>query len=125
MQIYDKINPDLISIERFFDEFLPSLKNKFQGLLPIAVWTFGVGFILLILQAFFIGLADRLGVSPKISFVVSSLFYAITFGSLVILGKSKIIEKTKPIKEHFSLDKKAEAICKLLIIKRVNHSINK
>jgi hypothetical protein len=72
------------------------------------------GVVLLILQALFVGITDRLGFSPKTSFLVSSLFYTATFGTLAVFGGSKIANKSANI---FKFNGSAP-ICKMLIIRK-------
>lgn len=71
--------------------------------------------ILLALQIFAVGVFDRLGVSPKISITVSSLFYAAVFAVLAIYGgaKSRIIVIASGA--NFN-----PPICKRLIIRKEN-----
>lgn len=71
--------------------------------------------VLLSLQIFAVGFFDRLGVSPKISILVSCLFYAFVFSGLAIYGgvKSRVIVIASGA--NFNLP-----ICKRLIIRKEN-----
>ena len=105
-----KIYPAKIGFAADWESYKNSAKDFFN-LLPSAKTLSLVGFCafcLLILQVFLIGTFDRfLGVSPKVSLLVSSLFYIAVFVGLSVVGglRREAIVETQPI-------------CKMLIIKR-------
>ncbi len=97
--------------------FGKSVKDLTERLLPLAkpiVWVGLFGFALLMLQVFLIGAFDRLGISPKISLLASSLSFAAVFAGLAIFGG---LQK-KEFSEVLETNAKTQPICKILIIKR-------
>lgn len=114
MQNISKIYPNRIAVAKQFEDLVPSAKDFFRRNFPIVCKLSFIGVILLILQALFIGVADRFGVSPKLSFIFSSLFYAVAFGTSAVIGGIKTAQQTaNTIKLNGS-----EPICKMLIIRR-------
>ena len=113
----DKIYPTKISRLADWENFDKSAKVLLFKLLPLAKPIFlaslSVG-VWLILQVFVVGFFDRLGVSPKISLIGSSLFYGGIFATLAIIGGLKRNEIATAVKANFN----AQPICKMLIIKR-------
>jgi hypothetical protein len=119
MEHYTKIHP--AEIHRLVDwrSLRDSAKRLFLELLPVAKpLSFAIlaGVALLVLQVIIIGISDRFGISPKISLILSSLFYSFVFAAIAIVGGLKIRE----IREFANAQIQLQPICKILIIKRKN-----
>lgn len=103
-----------------------TLRNSAKGLIfnvfPLGIKVFWVGMtaiILLSLQVLIIGIADRLGISPKVSLIVSSLIYTTLLAGLAVIGglKSKTVRKV--VVNHYA----SQPICKMLIIKKKKQEV--
>ena len=101
MQNFDKIYPCRIDVSNISEKFVSKLKKLFRQGFPCVWWLAVIGVILLFLQALAIGIADRLGVSPKTSFLFSSFVYVLTFGFLAIIGGIKIAKQAQAIDKPF------------------------
>ena len=101
----------LNSAKRFVFNILPFGKKVF--------WFSSAAVILLILQVLIIGVSDRLGISPKVSLLVSSLIYAAVFAGLAIIGglKSKVVREV--VISHLG----SQPVCKILIIKKKKQEV--
>ncbi|HEY0428572.1 MAG TPA: hypothetical protein VGC76_12395 [Pyrinomonadaceae bacterium] len=121
MENNDKIYPARISFSADWENFAGQAKSLFFDFLrfakTLAIFALcASGF--LILQLFCIGVFDRMGVSPKISFLISSVFYVAGFAGLAIGGGLK----RKPA-EIAGTNFNSRPICKMLIIKRKTREI--
>ncbi len=117
MERREKIYLPKISRTVDWSNFQSAAKDFAASLLPIAkrLCLFGfVAAVLLVLQIFTVGIFDRLGVSPKISITVSSLFYAAVFASLAIYGGVKHRVIVIASGANFN-----PPICKRLIIRKI------
>ncbi len=122
MENRDKIYPARISLSVDWENSGNLAKEFFFHLLPLAGTLLLVGlttFGFLILQVFLIGVFDRLGISPKLSLLVSSLFYVVSFAGLAIVGGLKKKECAETVATNFNV----RPICKMLIIKRKSQEI--
>lgn len=123
MENHEKIYSAKISLAVDWTNFGNLAKDLFSRILPLAKTLSLVGlsvFFFLIFQVVLVGVFDRLGVSPKVSLLVSCLFYVVTFAGLAIVGGLK----SKTGAETFEANFNARPICKTLIIKRKNQEIN-
>ena len=123
MENSDKIYPSELSLSVDWQSFGNSVKGLFFMLLPLAktLLLFGASvFIFVVLQILVIGVFDRLGISPKIGFLVSSLFYITAFSGLAIVGGLK----RKLSAADAGADFHVRPVCKMLIIKRKNQEMN-
>lgn len=114
---YDKIYTAKINRPIVSENFAASAKSLVFKLLPPSKPVVFIGLsvvVLSVLQILSIGILDRWGVSPKISLIGSSLFYAFVFASLAIVGGIKRKEKAKVVKKRLE----TQPICKMLIISR-------
>lgn len=109
-----KIYPAKIGFAADWEGFKTSAKDFFN-LLPSAksalLFVF-IGLVLLIFQTVLVGIFDRFGVSPKVSILVSSLFFIAAFAGLAMVGgwrKEAVI----------SADSSAQTVCKLLLIRKI------
>lgn len=82
-------------------------------------WVGAATVILLIFQVLIIGVSDRLGISPKVSLLVSSLVYAAFLTGLVIIGGLK----SKAVREVVILHLGSRSVCKILIIKKKKQEV--
>ena len=124
MENRDKIYPAKISLSVDWENFGNLAKTFFFSLLPLAGTLLPVGlsvFFFLILQVFFVGVFDRLGISPKISLLISSLFYVAAFAGLAIVGGWRRKARVETVAASFTFN--ARPICKMLIIKRKTQEI--
>ena len=119
MQNADKIFPPRFDVLDNRRKSLIQAKAMFFKALPTIFKTGPVGCVLLILQVFLVGGFDRLGVSPKVSLLVSSLFFAAFFGGLAIIGGIKRNVSAVGFVANF----KTRPICKMLIIRRKKQGI--
>ena len=121
MQNFDEIYP--MPIDNLVNRLKSFKRAKaiLLKVLPTIIKTIIVGLILLILQIFLIGVADRfLSMSPKVSFLLSSLFYVFAFIGLALVGSLKEKQDIETVKAQIL----NEPICKMLIIKRKKQEIN-
>jgi hypothetical protein len=109
MQNFDKIYLSKIDALTVGENLYAKLKEVLRTSLPIVLKISVVGFILLILQGLIVGLSDRFGVSPKLSFLISSLFYVSAFATFLLIGS--LIERRSVVISN-------EPICKILIIRK-------
>jgi hypothetical protein len=117
MENTDKIYSAKHSLAGECEKFVNLAKTFFLQILPLAkiLFLFGLtGFILLVLQISVIGIFDRLGVSPKITLLISSLIYAVGFAVFALIGGLKNSISTKSVETNFI----NRPICKILFIKR-------
>ena len=118
MQTLDKIYPPKLEVFPSHENLLPKLKSLVRHSFPFILKISIGGFILLSLQILAIGICDRLGVSPKTSFLVSSLLYVVGLGLLATIGSVKMSENVAEIDETFNPKNIGEPICKMLIIRK-------
>jgi hypothetical protein len=109
MQNFDKIYLSKINTLTVGENLFAKLKEVLRTSLPIVLKIGVVGFILLILQGLTVGLCDRFGVSPKSSFLISSLVYVSVFAFLALIGS---------LKEQKNVEILNGLICKILIIRK-------
>ncbi|MCY7376625.1 MAG: hypothetical protein LH472_11740 [Pyrinomonadaceae bacterium] len=114
MQNFDKIYPPSIAVPVNRPIFFSRAKAFVWRGLPTAFKAMSVGFILLILQIAAVGILDRAGISPKISFIFSSLAYVFVLTGLLSTGRLVKVKSTEAVNDEIS----GEPICKILIIKR-------
>lgn len=114
MQNFDNIYPKKIDVLTFQASLYPAFKKAFRRYFPVTVKTSIFGFMLLILQVLIVGLFDRFGVSPKLSFLISSVFYIFGLGCLALIGSIKVAELSNEV----SVGKLNQPICKMLIIRK-------
>lgn len=113
MQNFDKTYPPLFVAEVNRPVSLKQAKTFFWQALPVIFNVVSVGFVLLILQAFLIGVADRFGVSPKVGFLSSSVFFA---GVFLVLAAGGSLKRHEAF-ENTEFVSTKEPVCKILIIK--------
>lgn len=115
---------NLAKISRPFADLTDSRRKFFSDVigfalfvLPFVLNIFLTVSVLLLVEIFVVGAADRLGVSPKWSVLLTSLFYAVVFAGLTFLGglKEKNITEDSPA---FEVSKTSEPVCKILTIRR-------
>lgn len=118
MQNFGKIYPDRLAVPAVGAGLFPKFKEILRGGFPFFLKTAGVGFVLLVFQAFVVGLLDRFGVSPKTAFLFSSLFYAAVFVLLAVWGGVGFSEKVRLTEESLLPQTASQPICKILIIRQ-------
>ncbi len=118
MHTFDKIYPPKLEIFRSYENLLPKLKSLVRHSFPFILKISIGGFVLLSLQVLAIGSCDRLGISPKNSFLVSSLLYIVGLGVLALVGSLKTSEYVAEIGETLNPKNISEPICKMLIIRK-------
>lgn len=99
------------SANEFFCKVLPFGK--------IIFWCGLTAVCLLIFQVLIIGVFDRLGVSPKVCLIVSSLIYTAVFAGLAIVGGWKNKVTREVVITHLG----SQPICKILIIKKKKQEV--
>jgi hypothetical protein len=87
-------------------KLLPILKPLFLSSLSLAV--------LLILQILTVGMFDRFGISPKVSFLISSVVLIVVSVSLAMIGGINFAETADKI----VVGKLNQPICKILFIRK-------
>lgn len=122
MERHEKIYLPKISRWADLESYTNALKEFFNRLFPLAkpicLFVF-VGFGWLSFQVFSVGVFDRFGISPKVSIPVSSLFYAVVFASLAVIGG---LNNTRILKAS-GTNPKSSPICKILLIRRQKREI--
>lgn len=113
MQNFDKINPPFFLTFVNRPQALKSAKTFIRQICPVIFKFVPVSLVLLFFQAFLIGVADRLGISPKLGFLWTSLFYVCVFSGLALFGSSRRNE----VVENPELEFLNEPVCKILTIK--------
>jgi hypothetical protein len=114
MQNSGKIYLTKIDALTFVENFFAKLKYFIRDVFPLIIKSgFGVIF-LLILQVSIVGLFDRFGVSPKISFLISSVVLSAVSVSLAMIGGINFAETADKI----VVGKLNQPICKILIIRK-------
>jgi hypothetical protein len=111
MQTSDKIRTPILAAER--PDAFGEIKSSARRFLPFISKISLTGSVLLALQAVLVGAADRLGVSPKWSIILSGLFFAAVCGGLAVCGG--VTEKTAVFAEPAET---AEPVCKILMSRR-------
>ncbi len=114
MQSLDKIRPADFNFPATRRKSFEQIKTMFRRFIPYVLKTILSGVILSGFHIFLVGAADRFGISPKWSVIVSGLFLSAICGGLAICGTAK----ANIAVNEFSHDQNAEPLCKILMMRR-------
>ena len=115
MQNLDKTQNSIFALADDKPSIFEKVGSAVWLILPGFIKVFSLIIFALILQALLVGLLDRAGMSPKVSFISTSLIYILTFGGLAVWGG---IKPRSPKRIFVNISQSEEPICKILTVRR-------